>query len=338
MKKTSSSPTMKDVAQEAGVALGTVSKVVNGLPVGEPYRIKVEEAIRRLNYHVNSYAQGLKNNKTNTVALLMPNLWDPYFGVLTHHINRALQERQYRMLLCTTDFNAEIEQEYVTMLQNNKVDGIIGLTYNPNLIVPEGLPFVSIDRSMGPGIPCVASDNFMGGQMAAEKLADLGCRRVAFLRTGSSLNNEPNKRKAGFENGCIVRKLDYEMLILDDDDPYEKFDIFLANHRKDGKLSIDGIFCVTDKIAYYVIKVLKGLGLHVPEDVQVIGFDGVRLLGDYEYLCSTIVQPVPEIAQLCVGLLLQESFSVRPPLICLPVSYAYGGTTREYIPPQAPRS
>ena len=209
MKKTNAVPTMKDVASEAGVSLGTVSKVVNGLPVGDVYKAKVEEAIHRLDYHVNSYAQGLKASRTGTIALLIPNLWNPFFAVLSHHINRALQARQYRMLLCTTDLNAAQEQKYVTMLQNNKVDGIIGLTCDPDLAVPEGIPFVSIDRSMGAGIPCVACDNFMGGQLAAEKLADLGCHNVAFLRTGSSLVNEPNKRKAGFENGCLARKLNY---------------------------------------------------------------------------------------------------------------------------------
>lgn len=329
MKKTNAIPTMKDVASEAGVSLGTVSKVVNGLPVGELYKAKVEEAIRKLNYHVNSYAQGLKAGKTGTIALLIPNLWDPFFSVLTHHINRALQARQYRMLLCTTDFNAAQEQEYVTMLQNNKVDGIIGLTYNPVLNVPEGIPFVSINRSMGSGIPCVACDNFMGGQMAAEKLADLGCRSVAFLRTGSSLVNEPNKRKAGFENGCLARKLKYEMLILGDEDPYEKFDIFLKEHRIGGKLSFDGIFCVTDKVAYYTINALKKINVRVPEDVQIIGFDGIRQLGDFDYLCSTIVQPVQEMAQLCVDLLFQEASPAKPRLYCLPVSYVYGGTTRE---------
>lgn len=329
MKKSNAIPTMKDVASEAGVSLGTVSKVVNGLPVGEIYKSKVEEAIRKLNYHVNSYAQGLKAGKTGTIALLIPNLWDPFFSVLTHHINRALQARQYRMLLCTTDFNAAQEQEYVTMLQNNKVDGIIGLTYNPALAVPEGIPFVSIDRSMGSGIPCVACDNFMGGQLAAEKLADLGCRSVAFLRTGSSLANEPNKRRAGFENGCLSRKLKYEMLILGDEESYDKFDVFLTEHKIGGKLSFDGIFCVTDKIACYVINVLKKMNIRVPEDVQVIGFDGIRQLGDFDYLCSTIVQPVQEMAQLCVDLLFQEASPARPQLYCLPVSYVYGGTTWE---------
>ncbi|MDE7209924.1 MAG: LacI family DNA-binding transcriptional regulator [Lachnospiraceae bacterium] len=328
MKKENSAPTMKDVAREAGVALGTVSKVVNGIPVGELYRIRVEEAIKKLNYQVNSYAQGLKANKTYTVAVLLPNTQEPFFASLSYHINRALLRRKYRMLLCCTDFDLSQEQEYVTMAQQNKVDGIIGLTYNPNLVVEENTPFVAIDRSMGPKIPCVASDNFAGGQLAAEKLADFGCKGVAFLRIGSSLNNEPNKRKAGFENGCLSRGLNYKMKILNDGEPYGEFENFLAEHMLDGSLMFDGIFCVTDGLAHAVIQMLQKLNLRVPEDVQVIGFDGIRYFNSQEYICSTIVQPVEEIAEMCVDLLLQENMLTKPPLICLPVTYGDGGTTR----------
>lgn len=140
MKSEHSIPTMKDVAKEAGVALGTVSKVVNGIPVGESYRLRVEEAIKKLNYQVNSYAQGLKANKTYTAALLLPNTEEPFFASLAYHINLALLKRRYRMLLCCTDFSSDQEQEYVTMAQQNKVDGIIGLTYNPNLQIEENTP------------------------------------------------------------------------------------------------------------------------------------------------------------------------------------------------------
>lgn len=327
MKKNHSVPTMKDVAREAGVALGTVSKVVNGLPVGEPYRIHVEDAIKRLNYQVNSYAQGLKANKTYTVAFLLPNTHDPYFASLTYHINLALLRRKYRMLLCCTDYDSSLEQEYITMAQQNKVDGIIGLTYNPDLIIEENTPFVSIDRSIGPRIPCVASDNFAGGQLAAEKLADFGCKNVAFLRVGSALNNEPNKRKAGFENGCLARGLCYEMKILNDEEPYDVFRKFLSDHMQNGKLSFEGIFCVTDGLAYLVMQMLKELHIKVPQDVQIIGFDGVKLFGHDHYICSTIVQAVPEIAEMCVEQLLSGSMASKPPLICLPVSYSFGGTT-----------
>ncbi len=329
MKKENSAPTMKDVAKEAGVALGTVSKVVNGLPVGEPYRIRVEEAIQKLNYQVNSYAQGLKASKTYTAALLIPNTQDPFFASITYYINMALLKRNYRMLLCCTDFDSNQEQEYITMAQQNKVDGIIGLTYNPNLKIEEQTPFVSIDRSMGANIPCVASDNFAGGQLAAEKLADLGCKNVAFLRIGSSLSNEPNKRKSGFENGCLARGLTYEMKILNDGDSFEEFEHFLKEHIQEGKLSFDGIFCVTDRVAWSVLKLLRKLGQKVPEDVQIIGFDGIHAFGGENYICSTILQPIPDIAEMCVELLLQKNMMSKPPLVCLPVTYVPGGTTLE---------
>ncbi len=329
MKKNSSAPTMKDVAKEAGVALGTVSKVVNGIRVKDEYKRKVDAAIEKLGYQVNSYAQALKTNKTYTVALLIPNTCNNFFADLTYHINLALLKRSYKMLLCSTDYDQAIEQEYLTMVTQNKVDGIIGLTYNPNLVIGDDVPFVAIDRVINPRIPCVASDNFAGGQLAAEKLAELGCKKVAFLRIGSSLNNEPNKRKAGFENGCLARNLPYEMKILEDGDSFEGFRTFLKDHIHNGKLDFDGIFCVTDLIAHTILGMLSELDIRVPEDVQVIGFDGVRLFGDGKYLCSTIEQPVPDIAETCVELLFQENLSRRPPLVCLPVSYVSGGTTRD---------
>lgn len=329
MKKKSTAPTMKDVAREAGVALGTVSKVVNGLPVGEIYKQRVEDAVNKLGYQVNSYAQGMKSDKTYTVALLIPNTVNPFLAELANYINIELQKRKYRMLLCTTDQNPEMEQEYITMVRQNKVDGIIGLTYSDNLLINEDLPFVSIDRIINSSIPCVSSDNFAGGQMAAEKLADLGCHNVAFLRIGSSLSNEPNKRKAGFENGCLKRNLKYTMKILDDSEPMEHFYSFFEEYMTDGKLEFDGLFCVTDYVAHYVMNILTRLHVRVPEDVQIIGFDGIRYFGGSEYMCSTIVQPIPKLAEMCVELLLQENTQCKPPLVCLPVSYAYGGTTLE---------
>lgn len=165
--------------------------------------------------------------------------------------------------------------------------------------------------------------------MAAEKLAELGCKNVAFLRIGSSLSNEPNKRKAGFENGCLAKNLQFSSKILQDGDPMEEFETFLTDHLHDGKLDFDGLFCVTDRLACRIIKILKKLGLRVPEDVQVIGYDGTQHFGNGDFVCSTIVQPVHEIAEMCVELLLQENMTTKPPLVCLPVSYQYGGTTRE---------
>lgn len=330
MNKKSSNPTMKDVAREAGVSLGTVSKVVNGLPVGEEYVQRVNAAIKRLNYRVNIYAQGLKANRTYTVAVLVPNIGHPFFGTLAYYLNYALLKRNYRMLLCCTGFDINREQEYVNMVQQNKVDGIIGLTYNPNLQVDSDTPFVAIDRSINPNTPCVASDNYAGGVLAAERLAVLGCKRVCFLRVGPDIQNEPNKRRVGFETGCSSVGLDYDEMILYDNEPMSRFEEFLQEHYHDGQLDYDGIFCVTDSLLHDIRLILERMGLRVPEDVQMIGFDGTRNFFDREYYCSTIVQPIEDIAETSVDLLLNESGGgIKPSLICLPVTYAAGGTTRD---------
>lgn len=320
-------PTMKDVAREAGVALGTVSKVVNGIPVGEDYRARVEEAIQKLDYRVNSYAKGLRSSKTFLIAVLMPNLVNPFFVGLVNSINKCLAARKYRMLFYATDYDPQQEQELVLLAEQQQVDGIICLSYNPGLKIPANVPLISIDRYFGALVSCVSSDNYGGGRLAAEKLVENGCKNLAFLRIGSKLTNEPNKRKDGFVSACEALDVPYTLKIVDDGTPYSAFEAFLREHLHGGKLDFDGIFCVTDLLAYQVINTLKSMGLRVPEDVQIIGFDGVRHFGDMELYCSTIVQPVEEIAETCVSMVLEKQPVQTPSLLCLPVSYAYGGTT-----------
>lgn len=328
MSEKSSMPTMKDVAREAGVALGTVSKVVNGIPVGESYRIRVEKAIEKLNYRVNNYAKGLRGNKTFMVAVMVPNLISPFFAGLVNSINRALAVRKHHMLLFATDYDPMQEQKYVLLAEQQQVDGIICLSYNPDLKIPENVPMVSIDRYFGAKIPCVASDNYGGGRLAAEKLVEGGCRNLAFLRIGSKLTNEPNKRKDGFASACELLGVSCTMKFVDDGTPYPVFEEFLQEHIHGGMLDFDGIFCVTDSLAYQISNSLRRMGIRIPEDVQIIGYDGVRCFGDMELYCSTIVQPVDEIAETCVSMLLEQNLGKTPSLVCLPVSYAYGGTTK----------
>ena len=320
---------MKDVAREAGVALGTVSKVINGIPVGESYRIRVEAAIEKLNYRINSYAKGLKSNQTFVIAVMVPNLISPFFSKLTNCLNKSLAQRGYRMLLCATDYDPEQEQNYVIMAEQQKVDGIICLSYNPNLKVSENVPLISIDRYFGSHIPCVASDNYGGGALAAQRLVENGCKNLAFLRIGSKLTNEPNKRKDGFINACENMDVPYTLKIVDDGTPYSAFEDFLREHLHEGKLDFDGIFCVTDVLAHQIIRSLRALDLRVPEDVQVIGFDGIRHFGDLDYTCSTIVQPLEEIAEVCVNMVLEKDDAKSPSLVCLPVTYGFGGTTKQ---------
>ncbi|MCI9221500.1 MAG: substrate-binding domain-containing protein [Lachnospiraceae bacterium] len=148
------------------------------------------------------------------------------------------------------------------------------------------------------------------------------------MRIGSRLTNEPNKRKDGFVSVCEARNIPYTLKITEDGMPYSAFEEFLQAHMSEGGFAFDGIFCITDSLAHQITNSLRKMGLRVPEDVQLIGFDGCRHFGDMEYCCSTIVQPLADIAETCVDLVLREQSSKIPSLICLPVSYAYGGTTR----------
>ncbi len=329
MRKTSSAPTMKDVAREAGVALGTVSKVMNGIPVGEDYRRRVQQAAEKLGYRVNNYARGLKTSRTFTVALIIPSLAHPFFAELAHEICRELGARGYQMIAFVTEFNLKAEQRCIHLIRQNKIDGAIGLTYNPDLEVDPELPFVTIDRYFSATVPRVSSDNFGGGQLAAEKLVERGCRRLAFFRTGSEVPGEPDKRGDGFEDYCRNHGIPVESLRLLDRDGLEPFAAFLRERMENGKLAVDGIFCSTDHLAYSIHTMLTEMGVRVPEDVQIIGFDGLRKFGDADLYCSTIAQPVRKLAETSVDLLLTEDRSQLPAMVCLPVSYLPGGTTRE---------
>ena len=325
--KQNDAPTMKDVAREAGVSLGTVSKVVNGIPVGEYYRKRVEAATEKLGYQVNSYARGLKTNKTNCIALVMPSLRHSFFAMLTNELTNALMRRGYRSLLMITNYDSVAEKNCFALAQQNKIDGIIALSYSPNLEVDDSIPIVTIDRHFSANIPCVSSDNYRGGELAAQKLIALGCKRLLFFRIGPDIHGEVEKRGPGFESACRMAKVPCQSLFLSDDDTEAPFYRFLEEHIRDGKLEFDGIFCNSDGLAVRVCEFLRKLGIRIPEDVQIIGYDGIINFATNRYYCSTIVQPVAEMAETAVRFLLNADNA--PANISLPVQFAPGGTTKE---------
>ena len=320
-------PTMKDVAREAGVSLGTVSKVINDIPVGEPYRKKVEAAAKKLGYQVNNYARGLKTNKTYCIALVMPSLRHPFFAMLTDELTSCLMRYGYRSLLMITNYDSTAEKHCFMLAQQNKIDGIIALSYSPNLEVDDSVPVVTIDRHFSAGIPCVSSDNYRGGELAAQKLMELGCKNLLFFRIGPDIYGEVEKRGPGFESACRMSKVPYQSLFLSDDDTEAPFFQFLEDHIQDGKLEFDGIFCNSDGLAVRVCEFLRKQGIRIPEDVQIVGYDGIIDFATRRYICSTIVQPVAEMAETAVRFLLNGDNA--PANISLPVRFASGGTTRE---------
>lgn len=324
--------TMKDVAREAGVALGTVSKVINGIPVSEKNRLKVEAAIKALHYEVNTYARGLKIQKSNIVALIIPNTLNPFFATFTDHIESALYKRGMKLLLCCADGIPEKEIDYLNLAINNKVDGIIALTYSDigNYITRE-LPIVVFDRFFeNQVIPRVASDNFAGGCLAIEKLLEFGCRHPVYIRFHSVFPGESDKRKDGYLYACNKYNIEPDYIdVVDCEETYQIMKEFLDRHKNpDGTLRFDGVFAHTDYHGYQFMKLLEQEGFRVPEDVQIIGFDGITKFGNAEdgLFVSSICQPIEQLAEQCIEILVSEN---TPSLTLLPVQYKYGGTTKE---------
>ncbi|MGT2682443.1 LacI family DNA-binding transcriptional regulator [Streptococcus porci] len=330
MIATKKSVTMKDVAKLAGVSVGTVSRVINGESgIKELTLSKVNAAIQELNYIPDAYARGMKKNRTETVALIIPTIWHPFFGELAFHVEKFLSEKNYKMFLCNTD-GTKKDIEYITMLKQNRVDGIIAITYNPiDDYLASNIPFVSIDRSYSDkNIICITSDNKKGGRLAAEKLLEKGCQHLAFIGSHNETINETKNRRRFFEKA--VRESGRPCYILDLEEPFDHFEEQLDDFL-DSYPEIDGIFTVNDFTAMDTMTVLQRRGKRIPEDIQIIGYDGIRYASNKPYPLSTIKQPLPEMAQVAVDILLaiiekqphdQETI--------LPISYIEGATTKKF--------
>lgn len=321
--------TMKDVAALAGVAVGTVSRVINGAQVKESTQMKVDAAIKELNYEPDAYARGLKMNRTNTVALILPTIWHPFFSAFAYYVEEALSERGYKLFLCNSDNNAEKESEYIQMVRQSKVDGIIGITYSDiDRYISAQLPFVSIDRHFSEEVAYVTADNYGGGEIAAKELIERGCQELAYIGGTSPYPNETNNRKKGFYNYCSTKNKNVK--ILDIPEPFISLEENLKEFFQENP-TIDGIFSVNDFMGMKVIKILKELGKKPIEDYQLIGFDGIKMAVDQEYPISTIVQPVQEMAQSAVeillGTILKQLVKQRS---VLPVHFQPGLTTKEH--------
>lgn len=320
--------TMKDVAALAGVGVGTVSRVINGVKVKDSTKEKVLSAIEELQYEPDEYARGLKMNRSNTIALILPTIWHPFFSEFAYYVEESLAKANYKLFLCNADGKPEQEKEYIQMLKQSKVDGIIGITYSDlDKYISSNLPFVSIDRHFSEPISYVTADNYTGGQLAAKELLQRGCQHLAFVGGNSQYPNETKNRRAGFVAYCQEQGLAPEVLNMTEpiQDLAGQLAAFFDKHPE-----IDGIFTVNDFMALDVIESLRKKGKHAPDDYQIIGFDGVRISADRGLHLSTIRQPVGDMGKMAVELLLGMILEKREPeRVVLPVSFAPGSTTKE---------
>lgn len=321
--------TMKDVAQRAGVGVGTVSRVINHVPgVKESTLIKVNQAIKELNYIPDEYARGLKTKSSRTIALILPSVWYPFFSEFAYYVEKRLGKENYKLLLCNSNDNTTEEAKYIKMLKQNKIDAIIAITYSDiEQYIYSNIPFVSLDRYFDKKVSYVTSDNYEGGKLAARKLLEHGARSLAYVGSHSKYPNGTMLRRAGFRDYLKNIGIDYKEIFLQE--PVNDFTPYILEMLKVHP-KIDGIFCHTDSLLLKLRKILNQYGYRVPEDIQLIGFDGMNLSSDLPLGISTIAQPVEQLANGAVDLVLRKIAdpSLKNEAKMYPVRYVDGNTTK----------
>ncbi|WP_410513494.1 LacI family DNA-binding transcriptional regulator [Paenibacillus sp. BR2-3] len=319
---------IKDVASLAGVAVGTVSRVINNTGAVKPVtRDKVKAAIEALNYVPNEVARNFKMQRSKMIALLLPSIWHPFFSELAYYIEDELDLEGFKLMLCNSGGKPEKELYYFDMLKQNKVAGVIGITYNDiENSVSTDIPIISIDRHFNKKITCVTSDNFEGGRVALRELVKAGAKKPAFLGTVTSVYSETMLRREGFVHEA--KALGVPFVVYEEPDPIrdeeQYYNTFLQRHK-----DIDGVFAITDMTAATYIEKAKQAGIRVPEDVKVIGYDGIQDHPLFHPILSTIRQPVEEMARAAVRLLLKkvEGETLDLEVYRIPVTYREGETT-----------
>jgi LacI family transcriptional regulator len=289
----------------------------------------VNAAIKQLNYIPNEVARNFKMQKSTMVALLLPSIWHPFFSELAYYIEDELDREGYKLMLCNSGGRPDKELYYLDMLNQNKVAGIIGITYNDiEDSVSTDIPIISIDRHFGKKITCVTSDNYTGGRIALKELVKAGAKKVAYLGITSSAYSEVELRKKGFIDEAKAQGIEY--IIYEENDTVYNDDEYFENFFKIKELRhISGVFANTDLLAAKYIDKAKQYGIRTPEDVKVIGYDGIQDNKLFHPILSTIRQPVEEMARMSVKLLLRkiEGQTLEQEIYRIPVMFREGETT-----------
>lgn len=298
---------LSDVAALAGVSVTTVSRVINNYgSLSEKTKKKVFAAMQELNYAPNSLARSLQGKSAKLIGLIFPGISNPFFGELVQTLENQLFEKGYRVILCNSVNNAEKEREYVRMLLANQVDGIITGTHNMTISEYEKIsaPLISFDRHLGDTIPIVSSDNFAGGQMATKSLVTTGAKKIWAI-TGANEPKSPTKnRLSGYKQVMEQNGLTEHVIKLPfGTEPELKWTAIktaLSNEVP------DGIFATDDLTALMVFQIAKELGIDVPDQLRIVGYDGTAVMQSTFPGLATIVQPIEAMSTLMVDLLMQR--------------------------------
>ncbi len=322
--------TIEDVARKAGVGKVTVSYVLNGrgaaARISEGTQQKVRAAADELNYRPNALARMLATRRTDVLAVVFQrgdhfSGWSGFTSEAMRGVTTAANELGFDLMLHTRDLEAHAEAD---VLADGRVDGALLLRDEGDPLMDgltaRGLPCVQFFSRATGSLPFVDADNYSGGRLAARHLLDLGHRRIAMVR-GSLRSNASNDRYAGYrdalENAAVGVAPERVLTIPSPTSDLEPFRRLMASSDRP-----TAVFCWSDEVALGLLPSLRAMGLRVPEDVSLVGFDSLAVCDQSVPPLTSVRQPVFEMAAQATRLLaaLARGEEAAPRQILVPLS------------------
>ncbi len=308
---------IKQIAELSGVSVATVSRVINNNGrFSEATRKKVLQAIEETGYQTNYVAKSLRMQKSNTIGILVPDITNYFFARTVQHIEETLFEHGYSTIICNTDRSLEKEKAYLEMLKAKMIDGLIVISGIKEFDLVDyssmNIPVVCIDRKPTGKASSVfiASNHYEGAYLATKHLLEKGVKSPVILmqnRESSSSSERLKGFKAGLKEAGMPFRTDTNLLVVDSRKNVLRVEektrqLFLKAFSK--LETCDGIFSINDDLAILALDCLKELGIAVPGQVKLIGFDDTLLSRHTSPKLSSVAQDTLKLAETtCENLL-----------------------------------
>ena len=309
---------MKDVAQQAGVSPSTVSHVINDTRfVSQQLRDRVLHAMRELNYQPSAVARSLRTKRTQVVALVIPDITNPYFPEVARGVQDVAEENEYSVILCNTDRVRGRELRFLKALRGQRVDGLI---LNPSEVTSGDLqdlqdaqiPVVLIGSQIDhPDLDVVMVDNVQGAHDAVSHLIDLGHRRIGLVG-GSRAASSGEQRFQGYIRAMADHDIPIDEEIITEgrftrEGGYESMKRLLALQSPP-----TAVFASSDVMAIGALMAIQEEGLQVPNDVSLVGFDDIAEASTTTPKLTTVSQPKYQTGQVAAQLLFDRVEGASP--------------------------
>ncbi|MCL2232399.1 MAG: LacI family DNA-binding transcriptional regulator [Treponema sp.] len=302
-------PTIKDVAEMAGVTVTTVSRMLNNkVNVSDTTKAKINEAMRALNYKPNEVARSLITQKSSMIGLIVPSAMNFFFATVIQYIEEHVSANQYRLLVCVSDLDKEKERDYFSMLGANRVAGVILASHTQDIEPHFHAPLITIERSLSDDIPSICSDNYTGGCLAAEHLLNLGCSRLAYIMGSPAFDMDANKRLAGFSDTLRKSNVSQPVVVGASEQNFIQLDYrsiieTLFRQHPD----VDGIFTSNDVIAAQILQYCHRHHIQIPQQLKLISYDDTGVASLCSPALTSVRQPIGEMCKSAVEFIIRAS-------------------------------